>query len=119
MAQVGGDVFGARLLRNQGVPGGVAAASVLVDLLAQTATQVVFTLIGVILLLRTARKGDLASPTLGFGLLVMAPALAGFWLAPRLLGMSWLDRLAEKLEKRAGWASLGSLRPCAPASTGF
>ena len=45
------------LLRKYDVGGGVAAASVLVDLLAQTATQVVFTLIGVILLLQERHGG--------------------------------------------------------------
>ncbi len=108
MAQVGGDVFGARLLRKYNVGGGVAAASVLVDLLAQTATQVVFTLIGVILLLRSDMAGDLSS-TVVFGLMVMAPALAGFWLAPRVLAMGWIDRLAAGVEKRTGWDSLAAL----------
>jgi putative membrane protein len=108
VAQVGGDLLGARLLRNRGVAGGVAAASVIVDLLAQTVTQVVFTVIGVILLFHSGAQGDL-SLAVGFGLLIMAPALAGFWLAPRLLSMGWLDRLAENVENRTGWASLGGL----------
>ncbi len=50
VAQVGGEVVGARLITFWGVPKSLAAASVLVDLLAQTATQFVFTLIGVALL---------------------------------------------------------------------
>ena len=108
VAQVGGDVFGAQLLRKYNVGGGVAAASVLVDLLAQTATQVVFTLIGVTLLLRSDMAGDLSS-TVVFGLMVMAPALAGFWLAPRVLAMGWIDRLAASVEKRTGWDSLAAL----------
>jgi putative membrane protein len=108
VAQIGGDLLGARLLRNRGVTGGVAAASVIVDLLAQTVTQVAFTLIGVILLFHSGAQGEL-SYAVFFGLLIMAPALAGFWLAPRLLGMKWLDRLAESAENRTGWASLGGL----------
>jgi putative membrane protein len=108
VAQVGGDLLGARLLRNQGVVGGVAAASVIVDLLAQTVTQVVFTVIGVILLLHSGAQGEL-SYAVFFGLLIMTPAVAGFWLAPRLLGMKWLDRLAQSVEQRTGWASLGGL----------
>ena len=39
----------------------------------------------------------------------MAPALAGFWLAPRLLAMGWLDRLAARVERRTGWVSVGGL----------
>jgi putative membrane protein len=108
VAQIGGDLLGARLLRNNGVHGGMAAASVIVDLLAQTASQVAFTVIGVILLFHHGVHGDL-SLAVGFGLLVMAPALAGFWLAPRLLSMGWIDRLAENVEHRTGWGSLGGL----------
>jgi putative membrane protein len=108
VAQVGGDVFGARLLRKAGVSGGVAAASVIVDVLAMTATQVVFTLIGVVLLLRSGAKPDLTL-SLVFGALLMAPALTGFWLAPRLLAMGWIDRLAEKVEKQTGWATIAGL----------
>ena len=94
VAQVGGDVFGAQPpAHNDNVGGGIASASVLVDLLAQTATQVVFTLIGVILSAQTAawRATDLTFGILA-GMVIMAPALAGFWLAPRLLAMGWLDR---------------------------
>ena len=49
--------------------------------------------------------GDLSS-TVVFGLMVMAPALAGFWLAPRLLAMGWIDRLAAGRGKahRMGFA---------------
>lgn len=108
VAQIGGDLVGARLLHRNGVRGGVAAASVIVDLLAQTVTQVVFTLIGVILLFHSGAQGDL-SLAVGFGLLIMAPALAGFWLAPRILSMGWLDRLAQSVENRTGWSSLGGL----------
>jgi putative membrane protein len=108
VAQVGGDVFGARLLHKSGVSGGVAAASVIVDVLAMTATQVVFTLIGVVLLLRSGAKPDL-SLSLFFAALLMAPALAGFWLAPRLLAMGWMDRLAEKVENQTGWAAIAGL----------
>ena len=108
VAQIGGDLLGARLLRNNGVRGGMASASVIVDLLAQTASQVAFTTIGVILLFSHGVHGDL-SLAVGFGMLVMAPALAGFWLAPRLLSMGWIDRLAENVESRTGWSSLGGL----------
>ncbi len=56
VAQIGGDVIGARLLRNTMSGAASAAASVIGDLLAQTATQVVFTLLGVFFLLRQPRQ---------------------------------------------------------------
>jgi glycosyltransferase 2 family protein len=108
VAQIGGDLLGARLLRNNGVPGGLASASVIVDLLAQTTTQVVFTLVGVFFLLDSGADTDLTFVILA-GLLIMAPALAGFWLAPRLLSMGWLDTMAQHIERRTGWVSVGGL----------
>ncbi|MGO8740382.1 lysylphosphatidylglycerol synthase domain-containing protein [Rhodoblastus sp.] len=108
VAQIGGDVIGARLLRRRGVPGGLAAASVIGDLLALTATQVLFTLLGVFFLADRRVSADLTLAILA-GLVIMAPALAGFWLAPRLLAMGWLDRLAAFAEQRAGWSSVSGL----------
>lgn len=108
VASVGGDVFGARLLKNRRVDGGVAAASVIVDLLAQTATQAVFTVIGVVLLLRAGVEADLTLAA-AVGALIMVPAIAGFWLAPRLLSMGWIDRLAQKIEAQTGWPSVVGL----------
>ncbi len=108
VAQIGGEVIGARLLRNSGVAGGAAAASVIGDLLALTATQVLFTLLGVFFLADHGVNADLTFAIVA-GLVIMAPALAGFWLAPRLLAMGWLDRLAAFVEQRAGWASVSGL----------
>ncbi|MCI4678894.1 lysylphosphatidylglycerol synthase domain-containing protein [Rhodoblastus acidophilus] len=108
VAQIGGDVLGARLLRNGGVPGGLASASVIGDLLAQTATQVVFTLLGVFFLVDSGAGSDLAFAVV-IGLVMMAPALTGFWLAPRLLSMGWIDRLAAYVERGAGWALVSGL----------
>jgi putative membrane protein len=108
VAQIGGDLLGARLLSNRGVPGGRASASVIVDLLAQTATQVVFTLLGVFFLIDSEADTDLTYGILA-GLVIMTPALAGFWLAPRILAMGWLDKLAAFIERSTGWASGGGL----------
>ncbi|MCW2275781.1 flippase-like domain-containing protein [Rhodoblastus acidophilus] len=108
VASVGGDVFGARLLKKRRVDGGVAAASVVVDLLAQTATQAVFTMIGVVLLLRAGVEADLTLAA-AVGAIIMVPAIAGFWLAPRLLSMGWIDRLAQKIEAQTGWPSVVGL----------
>lgn len=108
VAQVGGDLIGARLLSKAGAPGGLAAASVIVDLLAQTATQIVFTLIGAILLFKSGVQANLVLAAF-VGLLVMTPALAGFWMAPRLMRMDWFDRLAARVEDNPRWATLGSL----------
>jgi putative membrane protein len=108
VAAVGGDVFGARLLKKRGVSGGLSAASIVVDLLAQTATQAVFTALGVALLFHAGVEADLTAAA-GFGAMIMVPAIAGFWLAPRVLSMPWLDRVAEKIETQTGWPSVVGL----------
>src|SRR5438477_1482063 len=46
MAQVGGDLIGARLLNFCGIPGALAGASVIVDVLLQAATQFAFAALG-------------------------------------------------------------------------
>ena len=60
MAQVGGDVIGAGLLRLYGVPGSLAAASVIVDVLLQAATQFVFAIVGLLLLIALGADATLA-----------------------------------------------------------
>jgi len=51
MAQVGGDLIGAALLTRYAVPGALAAASVIVDVLLQAATQFLFALVGLLVLI--------------------------------------------------------------------
>ena len=51
LAQIGGDFIGARCLALRGVRGTLAAASVIVDVLMQAVSQLVFAIIGLILLM--------------------------------------------------------------------
>ena len=51
LAQIGGDFIGARCLALRGVRGALAAASVIVDVLMQATSQLVFAIIGLILLI--------------------------------------------------------------------
>ena len=52
VAGVGGDVVGARLAHQRGVPGAQATASMVVDITVGAATQLVFVIAGVVLLAR-------------------------------------------------------------------
>lgn len=106
VAQVGGEVVGARLLTFWGVPGSLSAASVLVDLLVQTATQFVFTLLGVVLL-ATVGGGDALVPWVAVGLALMGPAIVGFFVAQRYGGMRLLGRLLRRFVDNPQWAALG------------
>ncbi len=109
VAQVGGEVVGARLLTFYGVPGSLSAATVLVDLLAQTATQFLFTVIGLASLAAVGGAEGLVR-WVGIGLAIMAPALAGFFVAQRYGGVRLVEVLAAKLTSDPRWATLGSLR---------
>ena len=80
MAQVGGDVIGAGLLRLYGVPGSLAAASVIVDVLLQAATQFVFAIVGLLLLIALGADATLAwvaATGLGLGGVMLARLLSG------------------------------------------
>ncbi len=106
VAQVGGEVVGARLITFWGVPSSLAAASVLVDLLAQTATQFVFTLIGVALL-ATVGGADEIVRWVALGLALLGPALAGFFAAQRFGGARLLDKVVRHVTDDPQWAALG------------
>jgi putative membrane protein len=82
VAAVGGDLIGARLLAISGVAGGLAGASILVDLLIQAATQVLFTLVGLVVLVAGGKGGRFAL-WIALGLLVAIMALGAFYLAQR------------------------------------
>ncbi|MDX7950094.1 lysylphosphatidylglycerol synthase domain-containing protein [Lichenihabitans sp. Uapishka_5] len=108
VAQVGGDLIGARLLTFWRVPGGPAAASVIADLFVQTVTQFVFTLLGVGLLIAAVGDSALARWVL-VGCALMAPALVGFFLAQRFGGFRLVERLLAKLARNPKWAALGGI----------
>jgi putative membrane protein len=117
VAQVGGDLIGARLLTFWGPSGGEAGASIIVDLFVQTLTQFIFTLIGVALLIAYAGDTALARWVL-VGLAIMAPALVGFFAAQRFGGFKLVEKLFARLARNPKWAALGgvaSLNDCLQA----
>ncbi|RAI34614.1 lysylphosphatidylglycerol synthase domain-containing protein [Rhodoplanes serenus] len=95
VGQVGGDLVGARLLTFRGVPGPLATASVVVDVLVLAVTQAVFALIGLLVLLALGVGAGVAWSIAG-GLLVAVPALAGFWLVQRRSGRRALGWLLDR-----------------------
>ena len=94
VAQVGGDLIGARLLARTGVPGGMAGAGILVDLLLQVATQAIFALLG-LAALWWAFGDTQAVHNLGVALAMAMPALVGFLLAQRIGVFALVDRAAR------------------------
>jgi putative membrane protein len=107
LMMVGGDVVGARLLTFYGVPGGLAGASVLIDVLLQAATQFLFTLMGFAALVLVDGSSPLVR-WVGTGLLLAAPLLLGFFLAQRFGLVRLVERWLVWLGRRWPAASLGS-----------
>lgn len=103
VAQMGGELVGARLLAHAGPSRGLAAASVIVDVFVQAATQLVFTFIGLGVLLALGGDATIVR-NVTLGLLVLAPALAGFFLMQRHGGFGWIERQAMRLLRSQGLA---------------
>jgi putative membrane protein len=105
VAQVGGDLVGARLLSFYGVEGGLAGASILVDLLTQTATQFVFSLVGLgLLMTRGGHETVIAAVSAGLGL--MALGVVAFFFAQRWGGFRMIERGLLKLAENPSWKGL-------------
>jgi putative membrane protein len=98
LAQIGGEVVGARLLSRHGVSIADAAGSTVVDLSLEVLTQAAFTLFGAALLLtlpggaalqRVAAEGFLVLIVLGAGLLAAQWAGLFRWLEHAALRFGW------------------------------
>jgi putative membrane protein len=108
MAQVGGDVIGAGLLTLYAVPGSLAAASVIVDVLVQAATQLLFAIVGLLMLLALGADAAVAGVTaLGLGVAVLL--LGGFYLAQRRGGQRILHFVIGALTGDRKWSMLGTI----------
>jgi len=106
VAQVGGDLVGARLLTFFGVGGGLAFASVFVDIFVQVVTLVPFVLVGIGILLATSDDHALAT-AVSYGLLVAVPAIAAFFVVLRIgVSSAIVARLVE-FGRRREWTAIG------------
>ncbi len=108
VAQVGGEIAGARCLTFFGVDAGTAGASVLVDLLVQTATQLLFTMAGLGVLVWVGGADSIVRWVV-LGLAVMAPALGGFFAVQRFGGLGLIERVVARFARDPHWAALGGL----------
>ncbi|OFC42376.1 hypothetical protein BAE30_15375 [Acidithiobacillus caldus] len=103
VARIGGEVVGVRLLGKAGVPLYTAAASVLVEVSLTLASQLVFTLAGLIILLATIADRQIVEYTLVF-LLAAFPAVAVFfWLQSRGRLFARLQSLSHRFLGAGEW----------------
>ena len=109
VSQVGGDVVGARLLVFSGMRPPQAGASVLVDLTLEFLTQIVFTVIGLaVLLVDGGSDSKLAVPAAA-GIAVAVCAGVGFVLAQRWGLFRLFEAMLARLSAIVPWPALGSL----------
>ena len=99
VASVGGDILAARLAHKRGVAGAQAAACMVVDTTVGAATQLVFVLAGVVLLVTrsTGSATAQAASALLIGLAVFVAAIAAFALLQHRSMFAALVRLAGRV----------------------
>jgi len=105
VAQVGGELVKARWIMPDGVTGSMAGASVVVDLTVTVFTQMIFTIIGLMILVLYLGNDDIMIPAIA-GTIMFFLLLIGFYLAQRK-GM--FEKMAILIEKVAGgreWLAL-------------
>jgi len=107
VAQIGGEVAGARVLTFYGASPALGGASVVVDLTLEVLTQFVFTLLGLAFLVGSGRY-DGTVRALAIGLVTVVPMLLGFVLAQRWGLFGLLERLLRRIaDKRPGLGFAG------------
>lgn len=104
-AAVGGDIVRARLATITGTPMASAAASVIVDITLGVVTQILFTLLGLVLLVDATGRTGLVGPTL-IGAIIGIFAIAGFYIAQRLGMFRFVSVIITRLVKSKEWSSL-------------
>ena len=102
--QIGGPVVRARMLMRDGVAGSLAGASVVVDVTLLVLSQIVFTILGILLLLMVLGGAGLVGPAV-MGVAVMVAAIGAFILLQR---RGLFGRIAGPLAKFLGSPALSA-----------
>ena len=108
VAQVGGEIAGARIMTLSGIPAALAGATVLVDIFMQVVALFLFTLVGIGIFALDGADGEQLGPIL-LGVAIMGAALAGFFVAQRFGGAKLLDRALMAMAERTGWSALANV----------
>ena len=104
-ASVGGDVVRARLAALHGASVPTAAASVLVDITLGVFVQIVFTLLGLALIVNATGHQSFVRPTL-IGAVIGVLAIAGFYFVQRLGMFRFIGNMISRLANAEDWHSL-------------
>lgn len=107
VAQIGGEIAGVRVMTLFGIAGGLAGATILVDILLQAGTLLLFTIVGIGVLATVVSDRALIGSLIA-GTAIMGSGLAGFFAAQRFGGAKLFDRLSMALATKLGWSSLAN-----------
>jgi putative membrane protein len=108
LAQIGGEVIAARLLQQRGVALAPAIAATVADVLLEFKTQILFTLLGLGLLVHYGGQTELVA-LLAKGLLLAALVAAGALLALRAGVAAVIERAVVRLGSSFGWPATARL----------
>jgi len=110
VAQIGGQVVGAQLLVQRGLAPRLAVAGTILDLTLEAASQLIFTLCGIVVLLATTHDHGWLAWVAG-GLAATALSVAGFVTAQRLGALRLVERgvarMAATWPATANWSMTG------------
>src|SRR5207253_11029371 len=104
-ARIGGDILTARLAAMKGMPLAIATASVLVDVTACVFAKIIFTIIGLLLLVAATGRMNILGPAL-LGVLIGILAIGGFYGIQRLGVFRWVALFASRLGNSQRWLSI-------------
>jgi len=108
VAQIGGEIVRVRLLALRGVSLRTASASAVADLTAEMASQIVFTLLGVFLLLLDPRDPTIVHWSIA--IIIAAIVISVAFVAAQRLGLFRLfERLIMSVADKLGWPSLNGI----------
>jgi putative membrane protein len=108
LAQIGGDFIGARCLALRGVRGTLAAASVIVDVLLQAVSQLIFAIVGLTLLIAMGGNELVVWPV-AIGIALAVPALGGFLLVQGELGRRLITKILSMFAGDRNWLVFGTI----------
>jgi putative membrane protein len=110
VVQAVGELIRARLLVRYGVGPVKVIASLAIDLGTEMASQIVFSLLGLAVLLMIPHAGGTSAMTWAIAGTALGAGVTGVFIAAQRWGLFRLvERMLPKLAARAGWASLGEV----------
>lgn len=104
-SSLGGEFLRARLAATKGVPGSMAAATVIGDITLGIAVQTVFSLIGLVLLVFATGRSNITGPAI-LGMLCAVGAVGGFYGVQRLGLFRILGSFVGRFADDPAWKSL-------------